>query len=405
MTSADTNDPGHEDHELAELRSRLNEIDARLVAALAERQRVVEAVGRLKTEGTQRLRDVEREEQLLTRLVLRGEADGLDRHFVTRIYQEILEQSVRRQQEHLLERDNPERARTQRIIVQYLGAPGSYSHQAATRHFGGHDGEVVLEGGRTFAALVEAVRRGDADYAALPIENTTAGSINEVYDLLASEPVFIVGEEVQRVDHALLGRAGVEIASLTRILGHPQALAQCSRFLRRMSHCVAQTVSDTAAGAERVASGDDPTIAAIGNATAARQYGLHTLWPAIADQRDNLTRFVIIASQPLRCDERVACKTSLQFCTPHREGALLEALNVFYRHELNLTKLESRPKLGEAWSYRFYLDFLGRLSDETMARVTEALIPCTSELKHLGTYPAKTDHAPSEPRSGDGGDS
>lgn len=382
---------------LAELRASLNDIDAQLVSALAQRQRVVETIGQLKVDGTARLRDVTREEQLLTRLVTLGRRDGLDRHFVTRIFHEVLEQSVRRQQEQLLDRDNPDRATHPVAVVSYLGAEGSYSHQAATRHFGGHDTEAVLRSGPTFAALIESVRRGESDYAVLPVENTTAGSINEVYDLLAAEPVFIVGEEIQRVDHSLLAREGVEFAAVTRILGHPQALAQCSKFLRRMNHCVVEAVADTASGLLRVRDGDDPTTAALGNAVAARRYDLRTLWPGVADQSENLTRFVVVACRPIACDARISSKTSLVFSTPHEEGALLRALNVFYEHGLNLTKLESRPKLGEAWNYRFYVDFLGDGSPARVEQLLEGLQPLTTDLKNLGTYPAKTDHRPSQP--------
>ncbi len=385
------------DDELQALRKELNGIDADLVTALGRRQSVVEQIGQLKTEGSAKLRDVPREQELLTRLVKLGRGAGLDRHFVTRIFQEVLDQSVRRQQEQLLGRDNPDRAVSQAVVVGYLGSEGSYSHQAAARHFGGRDAQVVLQGGPTFAALVEAVRRGDSDYAVLAIENTTAGSINEVYDLLDTEPVFIVGEEVQRVDHGLLARPGVEFAAVTRIVGHPQALAQCSKFLRRMNHCVVEAVADTASGGRRVAQGDDATVAAIGNEVTAREHGLQVLWPGIANQRDNLTRFVVVASQPLSCDDRIPCKTSLLFSTPHKEGSLLAALNVFSTHGLNLTKLESRPKLGEAWNYRFYVDFLGKLSRQTLAAVVADLQPFTTDLKNLGTYPAKTDHRPSQP--------
>ncbi|MEM6992659.1 MAG: prephenate dehydratase domain-containing protein [Myxococcota bacterium] len=388
------------DDELLALRAALNDIDAGLVASLGERQRVVEQIGRLKTEGTAQLRDVTREEELLTRLVKLGGAAGLDRHYVTRIFQEVLEQSVRRQQEQLLGRDNPERAVAQSVVVGYLGSPGSYSHQAAARHFGGRDAPAVLRGGPTFAALVEGVRRGETDFAVLAIENTTAGSINEVYDLLDTEPVFIVGEEVQRVDHGLLALPDAEVASIRRIVGHPQALAQCSKFLRRMSHCVAEAVADTATGGRRVAEAGDPTLAAIGNAVTAREHDLQILWPGIANQADNLTRFVVVADRPLSCDDRIPCKTSLLFCTPHEHGALLRALNVFSQHGLNLTKLESRPKLGEAWNYRFYVDFLGKMSQETLARVVDDLSAFTTDLKNLGTYPAKTDHSPSTPRDG-----
>lgn len=385
--------------DLPALRRALNRIDARLIETLAERQGVVGQVGALKTSGTRQLRDVPREEDLLTRLVALGGQQGLDSHFVTRIFQEILEHSVRRQQEQLLDRDNPDRAAAPALVVTYLGAEGSYSHQAAARHFAGRDGQVVLRGGPSFTALVEGVRRADCDFTVLPIENTTAGSINEVYDLLDTEPVFIVGEEVQRVDHGLLVLPGVQFAEVQRIVGHPQALTQCSRFLRRVSQCTVEAVADTATGVRRVADSKDRSLAAIGNAVAARRYGLDLVWPDIANQPENLTRFVVVANDRLRCDDRIPCKTSLLFTTPHTQGSLLKALGVLSNHKLNLTKLESRPKLGEPWNYRFYIDFVGTVSDAMLATIFEDLGPFTTDVQHLGTYPAKTNQKPAEPRS------
>ena len=377
--------------DLDALRAALDGVDRKLVEALAERQSIVSEVTALKSKtGEKPLRDKGREEAILTRLVGLGTSAGLDRHYVTRLFQEILEQSVRRQQEALLARDNPDRGHDHPLVVAYLGGEGAYSHQAATRHFGGHDREIVYRASPTFAEIVNTVSEGVADYGVLPIENTTAGSINEVYDLLRDRELYLVGEEVQRVDHALLGIQKIELSQIRRVLGHPQALAQCSHFLRRLQHCRTESVGDSATALRRVVEENDLSQAAIANEVAAAQYGLEVMVRQVANQRENLTRFVVVGRTMVELDPRIACKTSLIFATRHEQGSLAQVLQVFADRGVNLTKLESRPRQGTPWKYTFYLDFEGRLSKDEMQAALDELAPLTQELKLLGTYPART---------------
>jgi chorismate mutase/prephenate dehydratase len=377
--------------DLEELRAALDRVDRRLVEALAERQDLVREITALKSAGGETpLRDRAREEEILTRLGELGASLGLDRHFVKRLFQEVLEQSVRRQQEALMGRDNPARSAGHPLVVAYLGGEGSYSHQAATRHFGGRDRPVVLRAERSFRELLDRVADGDADHAVLPVENTTAGSIHEVYDLLRERDVFLVGEEVQRVDHCLLGVGDVAPSQIRRVLGHPQALAQCGRFLRRMQGCRAESVNDTAEAARRVAEEDDLSQAALANEVAARRYGLTVLARGVADEEENLTRFVVVGREPVELDPRIPCKTSLVFATRHEEGALVNVLRLLAGRGLNLTKVESRPRPGSPWKYVFYVDFEGRIDAEEAGEVVAQLGPLTEELRLLGTYPART---------------
>ena len=385
--------------DLGALRQALDAVDRRLINALAERQALVGQVTAIKTTGERPLRDVPREEAILTRLVDLGAGAGLDRHYVTRLFQEILEQSVRRQREALLARDNPERATDHPLVVGYLGGEGSYSHQAATRHFGGHDREVVYRAGGSFSELVDEVIDSTADFAVLPIENTTAGSINEVYDLLREREVYLVGEEVQRVNHMLLGVQPVQLSQIRRVLGHPQALAQCSRFLRRLDDVRLESVNDTALAARRVAQDNDLSQAAIANDVTAGRYDLEILTRDVANQRENLTRFVVVGRSMVDLDPRIACKTSLVFATRHEEGSLVRVLQLFADRGLNLTKLESRPRPGTPWKYMFYMDFEGQLSKPLMDEAIAELGPHTQDLKLLGSYPARTvaDAQPAQP--------
>ncbi len=211
--------------------------------------------------------------------------------------------------------------------------------------------------------------------------------------------MYLVGEEVQHIDHCLLGVGDVDPSQIRRVLGHPQALAQCSHFLRGLHDCRTEAVNDTATAARRVAEENDLSQAALANEVAASRYGLEILARDVADREDNLTRFVIVGRSPVELDARIICKTSLIFATRHEEGALVRVLQILADRGLNLTKLESRPRPGSPWKYVFYLDTEGRLSEDEMKATVAELEPLTQDLKLLGTYPARTlaDARPAEP--------
>lgn len=387
---------------LAELRKKLDSVDAAIVEALAARQHIVRQIGESKLRDESALRDLRREEDLLARAVERARAAGLDAYFVTRVFREVLDHSLRLQQHRLVDAQNPPRPAEREVLVGYQGAEGAYSHLAAMQHFSGRLRGVTFKGFETFREMLEAVAAGEIDYAMLPIENTTAGSINEAYDLLAGADLALVGEEVQKVDHCLLALEDVPLSHVRRIYSHPQALAQCSEFLRSLHHCHVESFADTALAASRIRDEQDLSQAAIASEEAARLYGLTVIRRDIANQKENYTRFVVVAAAPLRFDLRIPCKTSLIFATRHEQGALLACLNVLAEHGLNLSKLESRPRPNTPWEYLFYVDFEGNLADPTVEQALRELAGRTSFLKVLGSYPARTTRAaqPAEPPRG-----
>ncbi len=316
------------ERKLGNIRKRLDEIDRRILDALSDRQKTIRDVAELKAGGETRLRDILREEDLLTRLVELGHERELDSFYVTRIFREILEHSVRYQQEFLADRQNPDRRNLDSVLVAYQGAEGAYSHIAAMKHFGPRQIDVLYRGCDTFQSMLETVKSGAAHYAMLPIENTTAGSINEAYDLLAKTNLSIVGEEVLLIEHCLIALEGTEIGKIRHIYSHPQALAQCSNFLSSLPNCVVESFQDTAMAVEKIQAEQNRTQAAIASDEAAKRYGLTVIKREIANQKDNYTRFVVVARQGVQYDERMSCKTSLIFATRHEEGALLKCLNV-----------------------------------------------------------------------------
>jgi chorismate mutase/prephenate dehydratase len=381
--------------ELQEIRNRLDAVDGALLDALAERHRLVLEVARLKAQGDTRLRDLPREEELLARLADRAHGAGLDPFFVTRLFREVISQSLRVQEEALVRRRDVAAGR-----VGFQGAEGAYSHAAALRHFGARGGAAVYRGYDSFEEMLEAVEAGELDYAVLPIENTTSGTVDAAYDLLARMDLSLVGEEVQEVDHCLLALEEVPLVRIRRVLSHPVALAQCGRFLRSLGDCHVEAFTDTAIAARHVREQQDLSQAAIASQEAGQLYGLKVLQRGIADQAENFTRMVIVARQPATWDLRIPCKTSLVLATRHEQGALARCLNVLVEHGLNLTKLESRPRPRTPWEYLFYLDFEGNLADPNVAEALRRTSAHASFLKVLGSYPARTtaEARPAEPR-------
>jgi chorismate mutase / prephenate dehydratase len=376
-----------DDVDLKDVRERLDRVDAALVDALAERQRLVHEVARSKAEGAGPLRDLRREEDILTRVVERSREAGLDPFFVTRLFREVFDQSVRTQVASLA----PERPSSRASVrVGFQGVEGAYSHLAARRHFGPSGVDASFRGYDTFEEMLEDVRRGEMTYAVLPIENTTSGSVTTAYDLLSRMDLAFVGEEIQAVDHCLLALEEVPLSRIRRIYSHPVALSQCGRFLSGLRDCHVEAFVDTAAAARHIRDEQDLSQAAIASEEAARLYGLTILKRGVQDQPENFTRMVIVAREAEAFDRAIPCKTSLMFATRHEEGALLRCLSVLADRHLSMTKLESRPRPHNPWEYLFYVDFEGNLSDPNVAEAVRAIAARASYLRVLGSYPART---------------
>lgn len=368
--------------DLSSLRDRIEAVDRQIIALVAERLKIVEEVAEAKLATASPFRDREREELLLQRLRGQATAAGVDPHQIERMYRVVMDMSVAHQEATVRGRD------TAPLRIAYQGVEGSYSHLAAQRRYGGRSGGALLTGHDTFKGAADAVHAGVADLALLPIENTTAGSINETYDLLAHGGLVITGEVISAIEHCLLALPGVAIEELREVLSHPQALAQCHDFFVAHPHLVPRTELDTAGSARHVAEAGDRTRAAIASASAARRYGLAILATGIQSSTGNATRFVEISLRPAPLPEGAPAKTSLVLALADRPGALGEILMRFASRGLSLTKLESRPIPDAAFTYRFYADVLGHAASEAFGAVLADIRPLTTELRVLGTYAA-----------------
>ena len=373
--------------DLSALRGRIDAIDERILDALAERRDVSRAVIEAKARGEVPLRDERREEELLVRLIRTGRTVDLDGPFVTRVFHQIIDDSVRLQQEILQDIVNDQRGNRSIFRVAFLGIEGSYSHLAGRQFFARRAGDPIDVPSPTFDDVVRAVERGEADYGLLPIENTTSGGINEVYDLLLHTRLSIVGEHKLRVDHSLLGLPGADPSAVRCVFTHPQPAVQCSSFLAGKPWKIEYT-TDTASSVQQVRDAGDPTISAIAGSEAARTFGLEVLVRDIANQTENWTRFLVVGPKPIAVDVRIPAKTSLVMSTSQRPGSLVEALLVFRDEGLNLTKLESRPVAGNPWEQMFYVDLQGNIAEARVERAMERLEEHTRIIKVLGTYPS-----------------
>jgi chorismate mutase/prephenate dehydratase len=369
--------------DLAALRAEIERLDGELLDLLARRMACAEAVAGAKLDAAWPFRDPEREDRLLVHLRRAAVERGLDPHEIERLYRVILDMSVARQQAYVRELpDTP-------LRVAYQGAEGSYSHLAAQRRYAGRPGGALLAGHETFRDAADAVLAGDADLALLPIENSTAGSINQTYDLLAEVRLVVTGEEVAAIEHCLLALPGVALDEVRTAISHPQALAQCEAFFRAHPAIRPREEFDTAGAARKVRAAGDRSLAAVASAAAAGTYGLEILARGIQTDAGNATRFVEVALHPMPVEPGAAVKTALVLTLAgERPGALGEILSEFARRGLNLTKLESRPIPGSRWAYRFYLDVQGHASTELFRSALAAIEPATTELRVLGSYPA-----------------
>lgn len=267
-----------------------------------------------------------------------------------------------------------------RLIVAYLGPEGTFCEQAARKHFS----EAVFVPYPDITDVFAAVDGEDADYGLVPAENSTEGSVRETLDCLLESRIKIYGEVELKIVENLIAKPNTELGKIRIILSHPQALAQCRRFIEKIFPSVElREVSSTAKAVELLRDLDD--AAAIGTEAAAERSGMVILKKQIEDELNNLTKFFILGvsdAKPTGKD-----KTSLVFSTKHMPGALYRVLEIFAVRNINLTKIESRPEKRRPWNYVFYLDFEGHRTDAKVNEALDAMGERCVYVKVLGSYP------------------
>ncbi|HIF9383650.1 TPA: prephenate dehydratase [Photobacterium damselae] len=372
-------------YSLDEIRLRVSQIDNQLLELLAQRRQLSLEVAKSKISTAKPVRDKAREHDLLLKLIETGKEKQLDPQYVTQLFHTIIEDSVLYQQAFLQQLINPENTQPSARIA-FLGSKGSYSHLASLNYFSRKQTQLLEMSCSSFRDVINEVELGHADYGVLPIENTSSGSINEVYDLLQHTSLSIVGEITQPIEHCLLTAVETQLEAIDTLYSHPQPHQQCSEFVHQLGEIKQEYCSSTADAMKIVAELSQPNIAAIGNATSGEMYGLYSLTEHIANQEQNFTRFIVVARKAIDVTPLIPAKTTFIMSTGQSAGSLVECLLILKNHNINMAKLESRPVMGNPWEEMFYVDVEENIKSEVMQQAMEELSLVTRFIKVLGCY-------------------
>lgn len=376
--------------DLSKCREEIDAIDSELLSLLERRMRVAESVAKYKLENGMNVFDAARERAVLDKIAARSPEDVREKLVGT--YDGIMNMSKLHQYD-LKSEYSPRRAFFDRAIekgknirtsyegvnVGAQGVDGAFSAKAARAMYPGAN--IVFYS--SWAEIFAALHLGDIEYGVLPVENSTYGSVTDVYRLIMDNDAYICASYKLPVEHALLAREGVKAENVREVLSHPQAIGQCSEFISQNGITATQT-TNTAKAAETVAGSDRGDLAAIASIDCAELYGLSVLESAIQNEKVNTTRFAAISRELVITPD--ADKISIQFSLAHREGTLARILGYFSALGLNLTKIESRPIPSQPFEYRFYLDFNGSMTERHTFNLICALSDELSEFRFIGSY-------------------
>ncbi|MBD5463088.1 MAG: prephenate dehydratase [Lachnospiraceae bacterium] len=373
--------------DLMDLRGQLDEIDAQIVDLYEKRMDLCRQVAEYKIENGKKVFDKAREEEKL-RKVKSLTHNEFNSHGIEELFEQIMSISRKLQYRLLSEHGSigklpfigVDKLDIGKARVVFQGAEGAYSQAAMVQYFGEQVNSFHVD---TFRDAMIAIDEGSADFAVLPIENSTAGVVSEIYDLLVEFENYIVGEQIIKIEHCLMAVPGTKMEDIKTVYSHPQSLMQSARFLKDYNW---QQISmqNNAFAARKVAQDKDKEKAAIASAYAAELYGLEVLKKGVNQSSTNSTRFIIVTNQKIFLEN--AGKVSICFEVPHESGSLYHMLSHFIYNNLNMNRIESRPIEGRNWEYRFFIDFDGNLSDSSVKNALRGLREEARNMKILGNY-------------------
>ncbi len=373
--------------ELSLIREELDQIDQKIVELYQQRMELAKDVAEYKIANCKMILDKEREQQKLNSLKKLA-VNEFNEKGITELFEQIMSASRKLQYQIVAQRGEKVRLPFQMVDklwddstrVVFQGAKGAYSQIAMEEFF---TKEVDSFSVDTFRQAMCALEEGSADYAVLPIENSTAGIVSEIYDLLVEFENYIVGEQVVKIEHCLLGLPEAEMEDIDVVYSHPQSLMQSAAFLEKQPW---QQISllNNAFAAQKVQEDKKKNQAAIASEKAGQLYGLKVLEKGVNQAENNCTRFIVVAGRKIF--RKQADKISLCFEIPHKSGSLYHILSHFIYNDLNMTKIESRPIPERSFEYRFFIDFDGNLEDSAVRNALRGLREETTNLKILGNY-------------------
>ncbi|MBQ8802368.1 MAG: prephenate dehydratase [Tyzzerella sp.] len=373
---------------LLELRDQLDVIDKQIVELYEKRMAICEEVGETKIRDGRKVFDKQRENEKLAAVTANASTE-LNKKGIRELF-ELLMSTSRKLQYQLLTKNGAlgrlpfigvDKLDWENSRIVFQGTEGAYSQAAMERYFGKDINSFHVQ---TFRDAMEAIEEGSADFAVLPIENSSAGIVNEVYDLLMEFENYIVGEVELPIDHTLAGLPGTKLSDIERVYSHPQALMQCAKFLDEHREWQQISVSNTAVAAKKVLEDNNLAKAAICSEYAAEFYGLEVLEEKINHNSQNTTRFIIVTNQKIFLKD--ASKISICFEVTHESGSLYHLLSHFIYNNLSMTKIESRPIEGRNWEYCFFVDFEGNMADGAVKNAIRGIRDEARSLKILGNY-------------------
>ncbi|MDD2363017.1 MAG: prephenate dehydratase [Oscillospiraceae bacterium] len=375
--------------DLSDIRREIDTIDAELIQLICRRMDCAQSVAEYKAANNMAVLNQKREEEIIER-VKRSCDDYRDGYgnAAAIIFASMMDASRALQHQVLAAgaelRNSIDQAKrrlipSDRVRIACQGIPGAYSDEAANKIFPGTRPRFY----ETFEDVFSAVRDEQADYGILPVENSSAGSVNEVYDLVMKYRFTIAAAVELPINHCLLGLPGTDLQNLKAVYSHPQGLAQCGDFIAR-HHLEPRPFINTAAAARMVAESGDASISAIASSAAAGIYGLQIIEENIQSIDNNNTRFIVISRDLVISDD--ANKISLIFALPHVTGSLYRILSRFAMAGLNLTKLESRPQRSGGFEYLFYIDFEGNFGNPATIDLLCALSEELPSFSFIGNY-------------------
>ncbi len=376
--------------ELARLRDAIDQIDAEICRLFEARMDVAGAVAAYKRERNMPVLQPERERAVLERAAARmGNPDHAPG--ARMLFEALMAASRALQHEALTDRAEAPAARAlpEDPLVAYPGAPGSFSEQAALGFFGETARTLAVD---TFEAAARALAEGRADCAVLPLENSTAGSVDESYRLIEDMRLNIAGEQYVKVAHHLLGAPGAKLESVREVRSHPQAIAQCRALLLGHPEWCVVPCENTALAARAVRDAHDPSVAALASERAGALYSLTVLHRDAQDARRNATRFAVLTREPVEPPD--ADKASVVFTLPDEVGALARVMAAFARQRINLKRLQSRPVPEAPWTYRFHADLEWTSDRRALVLALEEAGRDAQSLTLLGLYANNREDAP-----------
>jgi len=373
--------------DLLDLRNKLDKIDAQIVELYEDRMELCKQVAEYKISTGKKVFDKQREAEKLATVKSLTHND-FNAHGIQELFEQIMSMSRKLQYQLLAEHGSlgklpfigVDELETKKARVVFQGAPGAYSQAAMIKYFGDKVNCFHVD---SFRDAMGAIEEGSADFAVLPIENSTAGIVSEIYDLLVEFENYIVGEQIIEIEHCVLGVPGSKLEDIKTVYSHPQSLMQSAKYLETKDW---QQISmqNNAFAAQKVAKEQNKTQAAIAGAHAADIYGLEILEKGVNQSDTNSTRFIIVTNQKIF--KKDAGRISICFELPHKSGSLYHMLSHFIYNNLNMTKIESRPIEDQNWEYRFFIDFEGNLADSAVKNALRGLREEAKNMRVLGNY-------------------